>query len=132
MNAKKCQIGGGNNFLLIYKNNGKFYNAYDNDAYILSGIMGYKVVNGRKCGFPDNALDKVINRLEDNKISYQIIYTNNKPVIKDYKKLNNYDKFYKKSLETMEIQNKVDIIVDKIKNASNEDLMKILESLLNV
>ena len=58
------------NFLILYKNKGKFYNAYEVDAYILKEIFGYRVVDGKKAGFPDNAFNKVENKINDLKISY--------------------------------------------------------------
>ena len=36
-------------------------------------LFGYKVLKDGLCGFPDNSLSKVLNTLEDAKISYQII-----------------------------------------------------------
>ena len=95
-------------------------------------IFDYKVIKGRKCGFPDNALNKVLEKLDDYKISYQIIYTDKNPIVKDYKKLNNYEAFYTKSLYLIEKQNKIDIIVDKITNASSQEIDRLMEKLLDV
>ena len=61
------------NFLVLYKNKGKFYNAYKVDSYILKEIFGYKVIDGKKAEFPDNVFNKVENKINDLKISYQII-----------------------------------------------------------
>lgn len=125
-----CKAGG-KSFITLYKSKGKFYSAFDNDAYILCLIFGYKVINGRKCGFPDNALDKVLNKFDEYKISYQIIYDNDKPVIKDYKKLNNYNIFFSKSLFMIDRQNKIDMIIDRIKNFEEDDLEKLVESVMH-
>ena len=38
---------------------GKFYSAYEDDAYVIHSIMGYKVSNG-KIGFPINALGRLL------------------------------------------------------------------------
>lgn len=43
------------------------------DAYIMNLLFGYKVLKDGLCGFPDNSLSKVLNTLEEAKISYQII-----------------------------------------------------------
>ena len=61
--------------LILYKNKGKFYNAYESDAYIINLLFNYKVIENRKSGFPDSVLNKVIETLNENKISYQIVYT---------------------------------------------------------
>ena len=55
---------------MLYKNHGKFYKVRGMDAYIMNMIFGYKVLNGDVCGFPDTTLNKVINTLNDSKISY--------------------------------------------------------------
>ena len=60
-------------YILIIKDGGKFYRVYDNDALIINILIGYRVTPGPKVVFPDNALFKVINRLEENKISYRVI-----------------------------------------------------------
>ena len=69
-------------FLILYKNKGKFFNAYEMDAYILNLLFDYKVIDKRKSGFPENVLKKVINTLEEKKISYQIIFTDKDPICK--------------------------------------------------
>ena len=81
------------NYVLISKGTGKFYNVYEDDAFIISFIMDYKVLPGIKCGFPDNALSKVIKNLDDNHISYKVVV--DKSVIDEYnyKNLNQYDKY---------------------------------------
>ena len=38
---------------------GKFYSAYEEDAYVMHAIMGYKISNGR-VGFPCEVLGKVV------------------------------------------------------------------------
>ena len=50
---------------------GKFYQAYEDDAYVIHAIMGYNVSNGR-IGFPINSLGKVQNKLEECKVRLQI------------------------------------------------------------
>ena len=42
------------NILVLYKNNGKFYNTVGLDSYILNYIFEYKVLKGDRCGFLDN------------------------------------------------------------------------------
>lgn len=95
-------------------------------------IFGYKVIDGRKCGFPDNALPKVLQKLEDYKISYQIIYKDREPVFKDFKKINKYIHFFKQSLYLIDKQNKIDMAIDKITNSSIIEIEKIMEAIYNV
>lgn len=89
VNACKDNVksGGGGvtnvkSFLILYKNHGKFYQCRDMDAYIMNLLFGYKVLKDGLCGFPDNSLSKVLNTLEDAKISYQIIEVDKNPTIK--------------------------------------------------
>ena len=98
----------------------------------MNELFGYRIIDRRKCGFPDNALDKVLNKLNDKKISYQVLNINSKPIIKDFKKLNQYEKYFKESTKRMDRQNKINMIVDKIKNANPEKLEEIMEMLINV
>ncbi len=109
-----------------------FYNAFDNDAYIVSLIFGYKILESRKCGFPESALNKVKNTLERYKVSYQIIYDDKEPFIKDYKKLNKYGHYYNLSLGMLDRQNRIDIIIRKITNADDKDIEEILKAIENV
>lgn len=56
---------------------GFFFHAYGDSAEVLSAVMGYKLVKVSRnkneiyrCGFPTEAMDKVIERLTHEKISY--------------------------------------------------------------
>ena len=57
-------------YVLIVKQNGKFCYVYDTDALIFNYIFDYKIISGLRCGFPNNSLEKVLNKLEELKISY--------------------------------------------------------------
>ncbi len=113
-------------FLIIIKTRGKFYNVNGDDAYIIHRLLGYKVLDSKKCGFPDSAINRVINKLEENKISYQIIETNKDPVIKDFKKINNYNKAREEALKSLDAEERINNIVDKIKLATESQLEEIL------
>ena len=62
--------------VLILNLKGKFYRANERDAIILHNVMHYKLnhqVNGTVyCGFPENALVKVITRLHSLEISFRV------------------------------------------------------------
>ena len=73
------------------------------DSYIVSYLLGYAIKNTNDniptCGFPKNAINKVIVKLEKNKIDYVIIDTRNNYEVdsESYNKnLNNYDKILEK------------------------------------
>lgn len=55
---------------------GIFYETYNEDAYILNNLLGYKIsdINGNKrLGFPVNSFTKVTLKLKKFKINYLII-----------------------------------------------------------
>ena len=90
--VNKMSKQGGESFITLYKNKGYFYNTFDINAYIMSLMFGYKVLSNRICGFPETIFEKVISTLEKHKISY-VIYCDKEPILKDFKKLNNYEHF---------------------------------------
>ena len=54
---------------LVIRKEGLFYSVFDSDAEILNYLFDYKIINNR-CGFPINAINKVLNTLEEKKINY--------------------------------------------------------------
>ncbi len=110
----------------IIKTNNKFYNVYEIGAYIFNLLFGYKIMDNNKVGFPDSVYNKIINTLEDNTINYNVIFRDKDNIIKDFKNRNNYLKFKDRALEKIDIDNKVNMIIDKIKKCNKSDLERIL------
>lgn len=122
------------NILRLCKNDGKFVLAYNDDAYILHSIFNYKLVREGtkdKCGFPSTIIDKIIEKLEELNISYEIYYKNTLESIKDYKKKNKYEKHLKDALIQVEIDKKIDLIKYKLSRLPLENVNKQLETMLN-
>ena len=116
--------------LLKIRKIGKFYSVFDNDCYILYYFFGYKIIN-HKLGFPESALSKVVNTLLDNKISYEVIGSDDK---NDFKKINKYNYYLKLGQEKYYHDIKFVNIIDDLKNLNEEQLNKILlyiESVIN-
>ena len=61
--------------------------------------MGYNVSNGR-IGFPVSSIGKVQNKLEEYKISYQIMDRESITDSNDFKSNNKYDKYYKEGIKS--------------------------------
>lgn len=116
---------------------GKFYNAYGKDAYILSDLFSYKIkiVEDKiyNCGFPEASLNKVMARLEKEKINYIIVDKRNnyeKDEESDNKNLNRYDKAFEKAHKNISYK----IRIEKINNfllsyKDKEELKNILEQM---
>lgn len=65
--------------MLVLQLQGNFYKAFNDSAYVLSGLMDYKLKptrSGYKCGFPVVAYDKVKEACESQRISY-VVYDGN-------------------------------------------------------
>jgi len=112
--------------LIIYKNSGKFYNVYDEDAFIINILFNYKVFKNQ-AGFPDTAISKIKGRLENEKISYSIIYRDKDIESKNFK-FNNYQKFYEAATKKMDLNEKLSLINKKLESSSLEKL----ENLINI
>ena len=114
------------NSINIIETNKMFYNVYEIDAYIFNNIFGYKILDNKKVGFPSSILNKVINTLEDNHMNYNIIVKGKNNIIKDFKNRKKYNKYKDKAIEQMDINNKVNMMIDKIKNASNDEIERLV------
>ena len=96
---------------IVLRKSGGFYICFDDDAIVLSYLCNYKINNG-KVGFPLNTINKVINILENNCISY-IVKENMEDVNKKmYGNKNKYKCYLDK---------------DKINCINEEDVNKLLD-----
>ena len=86
-------------------------------------MFGYKIIKDEKSGFPESALTKVLNTLEQKKINYQIISKDYNPIIKKYDKLNSYNKILDKAIKYSNIQLRVQRIQERINEIT--DLEKL-------
>lgn len=127
-NARKINELNKEKTLQLYKI-GKFYNIYGDDAIILNYLFGYKILIDGKVGFPESALIKVINTIEDKKIDYQIINKDGNDVIKKYGNFNSYNKMLKQALEYWNIKSRIECIQELINNVND---ITILERIIGV
>lgn len=107
---------------LILRKNGGFYSVYGDDCYILFYLLGYKIV-GDRVSFPISAYNKVVNTLEDNKISYTDKYNNKS---NDYKRKNNYNKLLDLGKRKYSLNYRIDNIIEKMNLLNEEDIDNIL------
>ena len=118
-----------NDYVNLVKEIGKFYNVYNDDAIIISYLMGYKVRENKTCGFSDNALNEVINKLEDKKISYIVTKMGNIDIEKNYKKINQYSSFLIEARKSHDIVTRLDDMVDKINEMLFDKIEKIIKTI---
>ena len=105
---------------------GKFYTAYENDAYVLHAVADYKISKGR-VGFPVNVLGKIQNILEDKKINYVIIEKDKEVEKKDFKKKNQYQKYLEIGIESCKAKKIEEDLIEKINNLPAEKVQQIME-----
>ncbi len=103
------------------RKSGTFYQVFDDDCYIMYYLFGYGI-NNRKVGFLKSVLNKVINKLDELHISYEVIGETSK----DYKKLNRYSKYKTLGFEKYNKDIRYSNLINKIKNIDEDKLDKIL------
>lgn len=113
---------------------GTFYHTYGRDSYIISYLFNYKInMLNHEAGFPVNSLNKVIARLELEKINYITLDNRNnydEELKQDYKNLNRYDKVYNKAREFININSRIENInLNLLKLANKKGTRKLLESI---
>lgn len=122
-------------FIKLYKNDGKFIVCYNDDAYILHSIFGYKLVGegkNDKLGFPSTVIDKITEKLDSLMINYEIYYKKELESSKDFKKKNSYQKYLDLGLLQVEVDKKVDLIKYKLSRLNLKDVNKELEKILDI
>lgn len=116
-------------YIIITQSSGKFFEVYDYDAFMFNYLFDYKILqNGKtyKCGFPDSSITKITNKLSDLKISYQIIYRGRNPHVNDFKKINQYSKYKLIALQKLDIKERMDALVEKVKSLNEEQAKKVM------
>lgn len=104
---------------------GKFYNAYEEDAYVMHIIMGYKVSNGR-VGFPVSVIGKIENMLTEKQVNYLVI-DKDKEVSKGKFSKNNYKKYLELGKKKYIVHKREDELVEKIRNLNEKQVFKIIK-----
>lgn len=106
--------------LVLHKDGSKFYRVMGIDAEILNYLFGYQIIKNR-VGFPDNAIDKVCSILDKEKISYQIVYSDKNPIIKDYGDENCYLRIFEEAHQNHQLDERIKKIIEKINEMNYKD-----------
>lgn len=118
---------------------GNFYYSYGKDSYIISYLFNYKVGIAKEkiyfCSYPQNALNKVIAKLENSKINYIILDRRNEYSIDekyDFKNLNKYNEFYEKAKQKIRTKMRIEEIYNYLlQNENNKELILEIEKVIN-
>ena len=117
---------------------GNFYYCYGRDAYIVSYLFRYKMNLTKEniyfCSFPQNAINKVIAKLENIKINYLILDRRNNYELDEkcnYKNLNCYNKYYEKAKENISSIMRIEKIYHELeKNKDDKELINQVEKVI--
>ena len=125
------------NYLLCYKV-GAFYHSYDKDVYLLSDLFEYKIkrvdANTLASGIPQNAVSKVMAKLEREKINYIMLDTKNNYDIEykeDYGNLNKYNEKFEKARESVNYKIRVEKISEALLKTHNIEKVRKIENIIN-
>lgn len=110
---------------------GNFYHSYGRDSYILSYLFNYKIdLLKSECGFPIVSLNKVLAKLEEEKVNYLVIDKRNNYDVEmeqKYKNLNRYEEIYIKSKKFINYRTRIENINKKLIELVNyQDFKKLL------
>ena len=116
------------NEVIELRKSGKFYNCFGEDATIIHHLLNYKIVPSKGgVGFPESAYNKVINTLDEAKISYKVYEKDIILAETDYKKINNYKKVLVSARKELSFEQRIENIEKKIKTLSAKKINCLLE-----
>ena len=123
------ELKSNNKDAVIFMKYGNFYRVFDDDCYIIGGLLGYKIYDDNKVGFAISEFEKVKEILDYNNISY--IFYNRCESIKE---LNSYDLvlnyyknyFYKKDLMNILFDYDITSELEKILRLINNNKLNSL------
>ncbi len=85
------------------------------------------VLPGIKCGFPDNALNKVLKKLDGLFVSYKVLINDKLIKEKDFKDWNDYIKLSVVAKHRANLNDRLDLLIKRIKLSDWETLEKVIE-----
>ena len=123
---------------IIFVQVGNFYNCYGKDSYIISYLFNYKisVVENNICmaSFPKTAYNKVISKLENNKINYTILDKRNnyeEEEKSNNKNLNKYAEFYEKAKNEISLKIRIEKIQKYLLETKDKETIFQIEKVIN-
>lgn len=121
---------------------GKFYYSYGKDAYILSYLFQYKLIQIEEertysCAFPQQTFPRVTASLENKKINYIVVDRRNNYDTEeklDNKNLNCYQEYFEKAKKFIDVKRRIENISDylmkNIEEEKTKDKIKKVEEII--
>ncbi len=107
---------------------GVFLNLYNDSAIIIHYLFNYKIINGNKCGFPTSAKQKVVDKLNENHISYEE-YCDDELTFKIEFKDNTFDEYLELAIKNLDVETKIKKINEIVRKQSKKELEKLVDEL---
>lgn len=127
-----------NDYIIIYPV-GTFYNILGDDTLIISNLLGYQVkmhCDIPKVGFPINSLEKVLYKLDTNKINYILLEKKDGIIqvnLRKRFKYNKYNEYFENTKSNKKMQERIKKISNFIyDNYDNIEIKKIIEKIENM
>lgn len=117
---------------VVFIKYGKFYRSYDYDAYIMHYLFKYKLTSRETVGFPIENINKILGVFKDKNISAIVVNGIDSYVV--YECLSNkYDFYLKESLNYLNFNESVNVLIDLINNKLSDDynLFPVIRSFLD-
>ena len=107
---------------VIFVKFGSFYRVFNDDIYIIWYFTRYRIVDGKRIGFPVSIIDDLVELLTKEHISY-IIYNNDLDYIKVSSINNCYNKFVIIGKELYREEERINKVLNLIENKIRKENM---------
>ena len=118
---------------VVFVKMGAFYSVYGKDAYIISDLFSYKMKEIEEgiytCGFPEISINKIMAKLEHEKINYIIVDRKNnydEDEKSDNGNLNKYVQAFVQARANIAYKIRIEKISEKLLSCKNKEKLKIL------
>ena len=115
-------IKNSNSEFVIFVKFGSFYRVFNNDIYIIWYFTRYRIVDGKRIGFPVSIIDDLVDLLTHKHISY-IIYNNDLDYIKVSSINNCYNKYVLMGKELYRKEERINKVLNLIENKIRKENM---------
>ena len=107
---------------VIFVKFGSFYRVFNDDIYIIWYFTRYRIVDGKRIGFPVSIIDDLVELLTKEHISY-IIYNNDLDYIKVSSINNCYNKYVLMGKELYRKEERINKVLNLIENKIRKENM---------